>query len=137
MVELIRHSGTIVKIEKSYLHVSIIAKSACNSCRAKTMCNPGDLKEKIVEIKVSDTSKYQLGQELQVGMSQSNGNLAVILGYVMPFVLLIGSLLIFSQIIYNEAVVGILTLFILIPYYISLYFFRNRLKKTFQFLLLG
>ena len=58
---------------------------------------------------------------------------ALFYGYLLPFVLMLTSLILFYETTGNEAVAGLVALSILIPYYIVLYFFRNTLKRAFKF----
>lgn len=54
-------------------------------------------------------------------------------GYFLPFILVIISLLIIYKITKNQAVAGLISLTILIPYYIILYFLRKKMKSSFLF----
>jgi sigma-E factor negative regulatory protein RseC len=64
---------------------------------------------------------------------QSQGFSAVFWGYLMPFILVLTTLIISNAFLSNELTAGLLSLAILIPYYITLYFFRHLLKKYFKF----
>jgi sigma-E factor negative regulatory protein RseC len=52
---------------------------------------------------------------------------------VLPFILVLVTLIITVSAFENELIGGLLALAILIPYYIAIYFFRHLLKKVFTF----
>jgi len=64
---------------------------------------------------------------------ESKGFVALFYGYLLPFLLVLGSLIISNTITKNELINGLISLGILIPYYTTLYFFRHLLKKVFKF----
>jgi sigma-E factor negative regulatory protein RseC len=66
-------------------------------------------------------------------MQRDSGYKALLLGYVLPFILLMIVLITFLSIEGSELLAGILALLILVPYYTGLYFLRDRIKKTFSF----
>jgi sigma-E factor negative regulatory protein RseC len=59
------------------------------------------------------------------------GNKAVLLGYLVPFIILVTTLITLSTFGASEWLMGITSLCALAPYFLLLYFFRNRLRKTF------
>jgi sigma-E factor negative regulatory protein RseC len=131
--ESITHPGIIDDVTENSVFVNILARSACSTCHAKSMCNIAEVEEKVVEIKKDPGNEYSQGQEVTVAMTKSLGGLAVFLGYVLPFLLLIVVLLIVLLISANEGLAGLSAIGILIPYYWLLYIFRDRLKRTFSF----
>jgi len=132
----ISHQGIITGIEENSIYVTMLVNSACSACRAKGFCNPGELKEKVVEVTNQDSTVFKIGQEVIVVLDQSKGNLAVVLGYILPFMLLITALLLFSYVFDNEAVAGLLSLMILIPYFLILNIFKEKIKKSIEFRIL-
>ena len=77
--------------------------------------------------------RYTQGQEVSVIFSESHGFQALLFGYVLPFVLVLVALVAFFSATGDELAAGLLALGVLIPYYITLYFFRDVLKKIFKF----
>ncbi len=131
--DLIKHSGVISEITDHLIKVNIVAQSACASCHAKGYCGVSDMKEKIIEVKKSGNINQNVGDFVVVAMNQKLGIKAVMYGYMLPFAILmitlIGSLSYFK----NEGVAGLAALSVLIPYYVTLYIFRDKLKDKFQF----
>jgi sigma-E factor negative regulatory protein RseC len=128
----IRHIGFVKSVSDRSLIVSIINQSGCASCHAKGACTTADLQEKEVEIN-NFSRNYSPGEMVTIVFRQSQGFAAVFWGYLLPFLLVFLTLLISNSLLSNELTAGLLSLFVLIPYYIALYFFRHLLKKYFKF----
>jgi len=131
--ENITHPGIVEKITGDSIFVKILAMSACSSCHAKGMCSVAEIEEKVVEVGMDRKKEIKQGQEVTVSMRKSQGGKAVFLGYIMPFLLLIGVLLLVLNLSGNEGLAGLSAIIILIPYYWLLYIFRDKLKRTFSF----
>tara|TARA_R110001583_G_scaffold33438_5_gene112970 strand:+ start:3929 stop:4354 length:426 start_codon:yes stop_codon:yes gene_type:complete len=127
----IDHVGTISDIKDEKITVSILNVSACAGCHAKSACSMSDMKEKEIDI-IDYSSSFKLGEEVKVVYQESLGWLALLLAYVLPFVLVLITLFIATAFT-NELISGLLALGILLPYYSLLYFLKDRLKKTFSF----
>uniref|UniRef100_UPI003217AABE SoxR reducing system RseC family protein n=1 Tax=uncultured Draconibacterium sp. TaxID=1573823 RepID=UPI003217AABE len=128
----IRHRGFVTEVKGTSLLVNIVSQSACASCHAKGACTVSDYQDKTIEI-TDVTGNYKAGQEVTVLFKQSKGFTAVIWGYMVPFFLVLGTLIAALEISGNELHAGLLSLAVLIPYYITLYFFRHHLKKVLKF----
>ncbi|WP_321374660.1 SoxR reducing system RseC family protein [uncultured Draconibacterium sp.] len=114
------------------LIVNIISQSACSTCHAQGACSVSDFQDK--EIEVSEyNGNYKIGDEVTILFKQSKGFTALIWGYVIPFFVVLGTLIIALEVTGDELKSGLLSLVILVPYYITLYFFRHLLKKVLKF----
>ncbi len=91
-----------------------------------------DVKEKEIEIS-RFRGNYLPGQEVSVVFRESLGFTALFYGYVLPFILILILLISVFYVTNNELAAALSALGILIPYYITLYFFRGFLKKIFKF----
>lgn len=112
--------------------VNIVSQSACSTCHAQGACSVSDFQDK--EIEITDyKGNYKTGQEVTVLFKQSKGFTAVIWGYLVPFLLVLGTLIIAQEVTGDELKAGLFSLIILIPYYITLYFFRHLLRKVLKF----
>lgn len=131
-VKSIEHRGRIDSIDGNKINVNFLAMSGCASCHAKGACTAGDMQEKSVE--VFDFSKqYKIGDEVNVTLKQSLGYRALFLGYLLPFMLVLFILIILTELTNNEAIAGVSSLAVLVPYYLGLYFLRNKIRKKFTF----
>ncbi|MCF8297069.1 MAG: SoxR reducing system RseC family protein [Saprospiraceae bacterium] len=128
----IEHSGIITKIDDSTIYISIIAESACVSCSAKGMCNVSDMKEKIIEVS-NHNYDYKVGEKVTVVLEKSLGMKAVFYGYFLPLIIVVTSLIILTATSVNEGLAALVSIGLLIPYYIALNFNKDKLKKKFEF----
>ena len=128
----IKHTGFVKHITNNILTVTIVNESACSSCHAKGACSAADYKEKDIEI-TRFTKNYAPGQAVSIVFEDSQGLKAIFYGYLLPFLFILATILISSLILHNELIIGLLAIAVLIPYYIALYFFRDRFKKVFTF----
>ena len=129
----IKHLGIVESIQGSHLSVRIVQTSACAACSAKGHCSSADSKDKIIDIIDTAASSYQVGERVMVVGEMSMGMMAVVLAFIIPFVLLIFSLFLFMTLIGNELYAALLSLAILIPYYFILWLNKTRLKQKFSF----
>jgi sigma-E factor negative regulatory protein RseC len=128
----IEQKGIVESVNNQRIVVRIDRGSACGHCSANGICNMAESTERVIELKDS-TQTFAVGEWVGITISRSMGNKAVILGYLIPFVLLISSLLIFTAFKLSEWIVGVSSLLTLVPYFIILSLFRERLRKTFTF----
>ncbi|PLX24147.1 MAG: Fis family transcriptional regulator [Marinilabiliales bacterium] len=128
----IEHKGRIDSIEGHKISVNFLAMSGCASCHAKGVCTVADMKEKSVEV-YDFTGQYAVGEEVSVTLKQSLGFRALLLGYVLPFVLVLFVLIALTAITNNEAIAGLSSLSVLVPYYLILFFLRDKIRKKFTF----
>jgi len=127
----IEHSGIVHEISEGTIKVKILVSSACSSCRANTMCGAGS-GEKIIEIN-QYTDSYSEGEEVMLRMRESLGFKAILWGYFFPFIVVITSLVTVLSISGNEALSGLTSIVVLVPYFLILFLLRNRFKKVFRF----
>jgi len=128
----IYHEGIVDNLDQHKVLVRIVAQSACSSCHSKGMCSALDMKEKLIEVKRNRNLELNAGDKVILQMRTSLGHKAVVLGYLLPFLLVIITLIVASS-FFNEAVSGAIAIGMLLPYYLLLYLFRNQMRKTFQF----
>jgi positive regulator of sigma E activity len=129
----IEHDGIVKSSDKKSVTVTIFTTSACSGCHAEGICSLSGREEKTVEI----PGIYDVlpGDNVTILMEQSTGYSAVFLGYVLPLILVVALLIILASLSVSELAAGIGALSMLIPYYLTLYFFRNRINKKFTFTL--
>lgn len=127
------HPGIIEKISGDKVFIRILSQSACSSCHAKAACTIADVEEKIIEAELDPAGNRKPGEEVMVKMEESMGHKAVLMGYVLPLIVLVGSIILFLSLFKNEGLAALLSILMLVPYYFALYLFRNRLKKEFRF----
>lgn len=128
---VIEHLGRVDAVTPSDIRVVIVSQSACASCHAKGACTASDTSEKIVVISKANHN-YLVGEAVKVLLKQSLGYKALFLGYLLPLIILLTALFVFSAFM-SEGKSGLFALLVLLPYYAILYLFRNKIAKQFIF----
>ena len=129
----IKHLGIVENIQGSHLSVRIVQTSACAACSVKGHCSSADSKDKIIDIIDTAAASYQVGENVMVVGETSMGMMAVLLAFVLPFLLLIFSLFLLMALLENELYAALLSLAVLVPYYYILWLNKTRLKQKFSF----
>jgi positive regulator of sigma E activity len=130
--EIVKHKGIISEITSEVIKVNIVAESACAACHAKGYCGVADMKDKVIEVRNNGHYEQNPGDFVNVTMKKKQGIKAVFYGYFLPFLLLLGTLIVSTSFM-NEGIAGLIAVSVLIPYYLGLYFIRNRIKNDFEF----
>lgn len=129
----INHEGIVLKVEEKVAIVSISAASACSGCHAEGSCTLSGREEKIIEVPGRYTVKP--GDKVIIVMKQSMGYTALLYGYLIPLILVILILIILSSNNVPELSSGLISLAVLIPYYVILFIFRKKINEKFTFTL--
>ena len=128
----IRHKARVKTVSGPKAVLSVMNQSACAACHARGACTLADMEEK--EIELADGGRNLCpGQEVHIVLKESQGFKALLFGYLLPFIIVLLFLIIIFSLTNNEILAGLASLGVLIPYYITLYFFRGVLKKVFKF----
>lgn len=131
----IQHEGVVSRISRGEAVVSLTDNINCEGCKAKGACGVSESNDKEIIVPIGN-SEVEINQRVTVGLAKGLGMKAVFWAYVFPFLLMV-STLIFSSLITSELVAGIVSLAILIPYYILLKYLTPVFKKKFQVSLLN
>ena len=126
------HTGIINEVTKNSIVIHLIEKTNCDSCQTNHSCALSQRQDQIIEITTNDQA-YKPGDKITIINEPNLGFKAVFIGYILPFLLIIITLLIATNLTQSETQAGLLSISILIPYYFCLYLFRKKLKKTFEF----
>ncbi len=93
---IIEHLGRVDAVTPNDIRVVIVSQSACASCHANGACTASDSAEKVVVITKSNHN-YLVGETVKVLLKQSLGFKALFLGYILPLIVIIVSLFVFSS----------------------------------------
>ena len=133
MADIIKHRGIVEKVEGAHVVVRIVQTSACAACSAKGLCNASESKEKQIDVFEAGAS-YRIGEEVVLCGSTSMGMRAVFLAFGIPMLLLLFALFVSMQVTDGDALVSsLVALFAVVPYYLVIYFMKDKLNKTFSF----
>ena len=133
MADIIKHRGIVEKVEGAHVVVRIVQTSACAACSAKGLCNASESKEKQIDVYEVNAS-YRVGEEVVLIGSTSMGMRAVALAFGVPVLLLIFALFVTMRVTDGDALVSsLVALLAVVPYYLVIYFMKDKLNKTFSF----
>ena len=133
MEHRISHEGIITGIDDNNVQIKILSKSACASCNIKGACNMSEMKEKIISVPRPEDKNLSVGQEVKISMGLGQANRAVIFAYVIPVIILVGMIFILNALKFDEGINALISIGSLVPYYLVLYLFRNKLKRKFEY----
>jgi positive regulator of sigma E activity len=130
----IEQKGIVEEVDNHRIKVRIHPEASCGDCNARGICNLFGSTDRIIEI--YDRSQHlSPGDQVTISISQGMGNKAIILGYLIPFILLISVLVILTTLGVKEWLTGLVALSTLVPYFIILYLLRGRLNRKITFTL--
>jgi sigma-E factor negative regulatory protein RseC len=130
---IINHEGVVLSNNGSTVIISISSEPACSGCHAEGSCSLSGKEKKTIEVQ----GKYEVksGEQVTILMKQSMGYIALFLGYLLPGIAVVTVLITMISIKVPELFAGLISLAILLPYYILLFFLRARIDKKFTFTL--
>ena len=133
MSYIIKHRGRVESVDGSHIIVRIIQTSACSGCSIKSHCNASESKEKLIDVYEANAS-YQIGEEVVLCGTTSMGMQAVLLAFGVPLIILVLALGLTMYMTDDDALISSLVgLLSIVPYYLVLHFYKDKLKKTFSF----
>ena len=135
---MIKHDGIVIAVNgDGSVRVRIVQTSACASCKAKTMCASAESKEKELTafaVQEFSGSDLKVGDTVEVLVQQKMGWEAVLLAYVLPFVVMMSVVAVGNGLLgVREEVIGTAALCSMGVYYIVLGFFKDKMQKEFSF----
>ncbi len=131
--QTVEHDGKVKSINSNSVLVSILSESACSGCHAEKLCSLSGEKEKVVEVK----GKFDViqGESVRVVMEESMGYKALVLSYLVPLIIVITALVVMSSLHLPEWIAGLVSISALIPWFLILYLFRDRIGRIITFTL--
>lgn len=132
MQKEIKHEGLVYALVGNKAKVKLVNTSACSSCHAKAICTVSEVDNKEIEVD-ANLNHLQKGDRINVFFGHNQGIKALFLGYMLPFFIVLGVLLVVWVVTGNEKLSGLWALLVLVPYYLILSFFKKRLVETFSF----
>lgn len=128
----IEQKGTVEEIFNHSIKVKIHRDASCSHCNAQGMCIITDDHERIIETH-NTILNLEVGDHVDITITRRMGNMAVILGYLVPFLILLSFLILLNSLGLQELLSGLISMAVLVPYYMFLYLFRDKLRRTFAF----
>jgi len=111
--------------------VEIITTEACSGCHAKSVCSAGKQETRIITVKSNEF--IRAGDHVTVEMQMSQGFRALAIGYVIPFLVLVGMITILTVAKAGELETALLSFAALAVYYFVVWLLRSKIDKKFEF----
>lgn len=127
----ITHEGIVISSGQGSVTVMISQNVSCAGCHASEICNLNDRSNKI--LRIDGSYNLEPGSKVIVSVSQSNGYLAVFLGYVMPLIIMVASLIVTAYLSVEELAAGLISLGVTTFYFLVLFLLRKHISKKFSF----
>jgi len=128
----ITHEGVIEEISDKKLFIRLSRLPACSDCHAKGICSVPDSADG--EVMVADRKNgIRKGDHVMVSITRSHAYRALIIGYILPFLLVLGTAILFSAFQAREWLTALLALAVLVPYYLLVRQLSARIERTFTF----
>jgi sigma-E factor negative regulatory protein RseC len=130
---MIEHEGTIQNIDGNRYTIRITQSTACSDCHAKNACIAADTKVKMVNV-VDNSGQFKEDERVLLSGKTSVGYKAVLWAFVLPLILLMGVVFVSISVWQvSEIRAALIALIALVPYYVLLYFLRNKMGEKLAF----
>ena len=132
-MDRIEHSGVVKRVGAERVCVEITAHGACGSCKAREACGLGETGQIIVEIRTPAAATYRPGDRVTVAITRRTGAVAVLLAYVVPFVVLIGVVAVCYLLGAGDGAAVLAGLGSVVLYYGILWLLRRKIDNAIHF----
>lgn len=129
----IRHEGIVQSIDGLKVTVKMTVGSACSGCHAKGICGAADSRDKVVTAVNVNRLALSVGDTVAVEMRQTLAMKAVLICYLMPFIVLFASFCLMYLVCSVEWVNVAVSLGLTALYFVLLWVFRQRIEKNVTF----
>jgi len=133
MSEKIIHDGVIESMNGKRVTVRIARADACSSCQARGHCGSTIGEDRLIELSYIDQRDYNIGDHVVVEISVSEGRHAVLLGFGVPLMLIMVVAFVAIGLGVGDGMAALLSCVSLLPYYLLLWLFRQRVQRHFTF----
>lgn len=133
MSNKISHSGIVDSIVGDCVKVRILQTSACAACKVASHCNAAESKVKIVDVVCANSAEYNEGQQVVVSASSDVARRVLLLGFGLPFLVLVTVLLLVLRLSGSEGLAALSALASLVPYYLLIWLLRRRIQQHISF----
>ncbi len=133
MKKTVCNEGIVRKIDGENVTVEITVRSACSNCHAKSLCSTYDRKQNLIDAISLTPENIAVGEKVTVSMQQSMGSKAVVIGYFLPLVVLLLSLILSYKISQNELLSFFITLGATGLYFFSFGYLEKKLRNSLSF----
>ena len=124
------HSGIISGLTAETITVTLDKNIHCESCSAKGACGISEGVNRSVEINTPGAN-FSIDEPVEVVLKKNLGYKAVFWAYLLPFFLMLITLVIASLYL-EEWLAGLVSILILLPYFVFVYGLKSYFRETFK-----
>ena len=117
----IQHEGIVQSIDGLKVTVKMTVSSACAGCHAKGICGAADSRDKVVVAQNMSGADFSIGETVTVQLQQTLAMKAVVICYLVPFIVLFASFCLMYLVCSAEWVNVLVALSLTALYYIILW----------------
>ncbi|MEN8137258.1 MAG: SoxR reducing system RseC family protein [Bacteroidota bacterium] len=128
----IDHEGVIKSIDGEIATVEILQKTSCASCELTGACSSSESSIKEVQVPIKNRN-YKKGDKVNIVFTRSEGFIALFIGYLLPFILMVAAMVVSSFFTESDLIKGLVALGVLPIYYAGLFFLKNNIRALFEF----
>lgn len=128
MSKITKHIGIVCDQTEYLYRVRITSHTACSSCHAKGACSSADLQDKIIDIDKENCRKLNIGESVNVVISQNSAIFAVVIAYTIPILLIILIMVLSIIMEIKQGIAAFMILGSLVIYFTLLFILKNKLK---------
>ena len=125
--------GTVSRSLPHRVEVTVISVSACLHCRLKENCTVSDCRSRNILVEADNPQRYAPGSRVTVLMDSRLGWWAVFYAYILPLILVLGSLFAILTATADETAAAAGALAVLVPYYLLRAAMKKRLLSRYAF----
>ncbi len=133
MTESICKEGIVRAVNGDNIEVEITVSSACSECHAKSICIPTDRRRETVTAQNLHGERLEPGDKVLIMLEGAAGNRAVVLAYVLPFIVLMAALFGTYAITRSELAGVIASVACVVLYYIVLKTQHKKIDRNIRF----
>ena len=115
------------------VEVEVTVSSACAGCHAKSICIPSDHRRETITAHIMGGESYKVGERVNLVLQGNAGAKAVVIAYVIPFAVLLAAFLASYLIFHNELVSVLVSLGVVLLYFLFLKTQRHKIDQNFTF----
>ncbi len=133
MENSIKHEGIVQSVDGLKVTVKMTVGSACSGCHAKGICGAAESRDKVVNAININRLDLSVGDTVAVEMRQTLAMKAVVICYLVPFIVLFASFCLMYLVCSAEWVNVVVSLGLTALYFVLLWVFRKRIEKNVTF----
>ncbi len=133
MSDIVYHQAKVTAVASDAVDVLLEKGSACATCYNRGACSSLDNKNVVYHIETKNAQNFYVGEMVTIGISVNSGLKAVVLAYIIPLILLLVVCFLLQIWIKSELWQILITLGVIVVYYVLLGTQKHRLNQKFTF----